>query len=340
MSNFVDYDKHPLVKAVQKDQLQRVKILLQDESLDENIHTVALNIAVRKGYLGIVKELIKDGANVNSRRITKGMFSSPTIVWKTNEHGIGMVHFSTPLYIAAELGYLNIVKELIKAGAFLNTGDCGTCESPLLAATKGGKLNIVKYLLKSGAGYGSNYFVGSPLHVAAENGYLGIVKELLKYGADPFLKRSYNGEDETPLDVAKSPLIKQALRNAMSRLTIIKAKKNHKIACPICMETFKKGDNMALLHKKSRPNQNPHIIHKECIDEWLTNHDTCPLCRGKDLKFGKKRKIKKKVLLTKALKNQAKRYKVKLSLKSGNKRVYKTEKILKKQISNAIKRSN
>jgi hypothetical protein len=51
------------------------------------------------------------------------------------------------------------------------------------------------------------------------------------------------------------------------------------------------------------------------------------------LSFGKKKTI------TKALKIQAKKYKVRLTLKRGNKRVYKTEKVLKKQIKNAVKRS-
>jgi hypothetical protein len=43
---------------------------------------------------------------------------------------------------------------------------------------------------------------------------------------------------------------------------------------------------------------------------------------------------KKKKVLTKSLKNQAKKYKVRLTLKRGNKRVYKSEKMLKNQIKN------
>ncbi len=54
--------------------------------------------------------------------------------------------------------------------------------------------------------------------------------------------------------------------------------------------------------------------------------------------FGKKRKkVVKKKVLTKALKNQAKKYKVRLTLKRGNKRVYKSEKILKQQIRSKMK---
>jgi hypothetical protein len=50
--------------------------------------------------------------------------------------------------------------------------------------------------------------------------------------------------------------------------------------------------------------------------------------------FGNKRKKK---VLSKKLKTQAKKYKVKLTVKRGNKRVYKSEKVLMKQINNAMK---
>jgi hypothetical protein len=45
----------------------------------------------------------------------------------------------------------------------------------------------------------------------------------------------------------------------------------------------------------------------------------------------------KKVLLTKALKNQAKKLKIRLTVNRNGKRVYKSEKALRNQISNAIK---
>ena len=55
------------------------------------------------------------------------------------------------------------------------------------------------------------------------------------------------------------------------------------------------------------------------------------------ISFGKKRKKVVKKTLTKALKNQAKIYKIRLTLKRGNKRVYKSENVLKKQIKNKMK---
>jgi hypothetical protein len=182
-----------------------------------------------------------------------------------------------------------------------------------------------------------------------------IAKYLIEKGADVNIKNGEGGSAfTTAIDKKRyitlsrgdptgiNSVIKALVKKIEPPFTIVKAKKDHKTDCPICLGTFKKGDNMALIHKKSRPNQTPHIFHQECIGEWLENNDNCPLCRGKDLKFGKKRKslkTKSKVLLTKALKNKAKKHKVKLTIKRGNKRVYKSEKMLKEQISNAIKRS-
>jgi hypothetical protein len=40
--------------------------------------------------------------------------------------------------------------------------------------------------------------------------------------------------------------------------------------CPICLETIFK--NKKILKCK-------HIFHKSCLNEWLINHDTCPMCR-------------------------------------------------------------
>ena len=48
--------------------------------------------------------------------------------------------------------------------------------------------------------------------------------------------------------------------------------------CSICQETFKLGEEYALL--PCNPTH-PHSFHKECIKPWLRGHDTCPTCRGK-----------------------------------------------------------
>lgn len=44
--------------------------------------------------------------------------------------------------------------------------------------------------------------------------------------------------------------------------------------CPICLETFRGGESLRRLACK-------HCYHKGCIDKWLRNKATCPICKEK-----------------------------------------------------------
>ncbi|KAE8702140.1 RING-H2 finger protein ATL74 [Hibiscus syriacus] len=44
--------------------------------------------------------------------------------------------------------------------------------------------------------------------------------------------------------------------------------------CAICLEEFKDGDSCKALSKCK------HLYHRSCIDQWLLQHRSCPLCRG------------------------------------------------------------
>ncbi|MCK9417158.1 ankyrin repeat domain-containing protein [Candidatus Dojkabacteria bacterium] len=118
------------------------------------------------------------------------------------------------LSIASYYGILDIVKELIKAGANLNIQD-STGKTPLMLAIIKNEINIVKELIKAGADVNikdnKNYYaihwcnsyiymeelikVGADINVqdddgntvliyAANNEHLSIVKELIKAGAN------------------------------------------------------------------------------------------------------------------------------------------------------------
>ncbi|KAF3320719.1 E3 ubiquitin-protein ligase ATL6-like protein [Carex littledalei] len=54
--------------------------------------------------------------------------------------------------------------------------------------------------------------------------------------------------------------------------------KEHKIGkgsleCAVCLCEFEDDENIRLLPKCS------HVFHTDCIDEWLSSHVTCPVCR-------------------------------------------------------------
>jgi hypothetical protein len=47
--------------------------------------------------------------------------------------------------------------------------------------------------------------------------------------------------------------------------------------CGICFETFQLGENFRRLPCSETVN---HLYHNECIDPWLGENNTCPLCRS------------------------------------------------------------
>lgn len=47
----------------------------------------------------------------------------------------------------------------------------------------------------------------------------------------------------------------------------------HNKVCSICMDNFAQGDMIRLLPGCG------HTFHSECVDEWLSLHATCPICR-------------------------------------------------------------
>ena len=176
--------------------------------------TVKKLLEAGNGDEAIVKRLFKAGVNVKSEAIlgrtplwwAAGKGRSDSILWplwpmfkigngheaivkqlleagadvesKDSEHG------RTPLWRAMEDGHDAIVKQLLEAGADVESkGIWG--ETPLAWAATTGHETIVKQLLEAGADVESKGFWGrTPLSWAAENGYEAIVKQLLEAGAD------------------------------------------------------------------------------------------------------------------------------------------------------------
>ncbi|KAM7467802.1 hypothetical protein LguiB_015364 [Lonicera macranthoides] len=47
---------------------------------------------------------------------------------------------------------------------------------------------------------------------------------------------------------------------------------NYKKECPICLDEFKDGERCRILSCK-------HAFHISCVDVWLAENHTCPICR-------------------------------------------------------------
>eukprot|EP01095_Lingulamoeba_sp_RSL-Kostka_P007293 TRINITY_DN2308_c0_g1_i1.p1 TRINITY_DN2308_c0_g1~~TRINITY_DN2308_c0_g1_i1.p1 ORF type:complete len:143 (-),score=35.03 TRINITY_DN2308_c0_g1_i1:69-497(-) len=68
------------------------------------------------------------------------------------------------------------------------------------------------------------------------------------------------------------PTSQLALQNEVVDIVITKKHLEKCSTCSICLEEFK-------LNEYARKIPCNHFFHDNCIVEWLTSHNTCPLCK-------------------------------------------------------------
>lgn len=120
----------------------------------------ALNIAIARNHSQIVGKLIAAGADIHYRRR-----DGKTPILTITDPGVKILNLllaaganpqdvdsegDSLLLMAAEQGYVDLIKPLIQAGASLNLQN-NDGWTPLIAATAAGNLDIVKTLLAAGA---------------------------------------------------------------------------------------------------------------------------------------------------------------------------------------------
>lgn len=179
---------------------------------------------------GKVRELIKARADVNYTETTSRIEGVSIDEW-------------TPLMSAAVSGNLDIARQLVAAGAWVNYMNSLAVNAVWIAANNG-KPDVVKYLVKHGA-YVNNRNMEdvTPLMAAAMNGHLDVVRFLIAAKANLDLVHN-NGEGDTALmfalagrhtDVARSLIDAGAdinIRNkyGVTALIIAAAEGNEEIA--------------------------------------------------------------------------------------------------------------
>lgn len=155
----------------------------------------------------------------------------------------------TALHHAAEQGYLDIAKELLKAGANPNIQQKGTHyaegDTPLHKAASGGYADLVRLLLdaKANPNLSNQTFGRTPLHYAVESRSEAVVKLLVQHGACPFIKDKvhFTQRGKKPSDLTSTAELKQLLFLQTPRRTLSQSSAS---SSPIFNVTFEEQDSI------------------------------------------------------------------------------------------------
>jgi ankyrin repeat protein len=159
----------------------------------------ALFYATDNGHLGVVRLLIKKGAEVNAT----------------------MEDFETPIFLAAKKAFHKVVAALVAAGANVNhVNKYGT--TPIFEPVTRGYLKVVSTLIAAQANVNhTNIDNSTPILLAAAGGHELVVKALIAAGADVNVAQS-NGTTALLTAVAKRH------KNVVSELIAAGANINYK----------------------------------------------------------------------------------------------------------------
>jgi ankyrin repeat protein len=170
-----------------------------------------LLIASSNGNAEIVQILIENGADVNARlKNTLTPYGFTTPLWaaanykgdvQTIRELLSAGAFietrdmdgETPLMAAARRGDVEVVKTFVAAGAQVNATHSQNHGTALMNAAGWGRTEVVRVLLPAGADVNAQQTSGhTALMLAAEQGYTNIVKELIAAGADVNVRTNNN----------------------------------------------------------------------------------------------------------------------------------------------------
>ena len=146
----------PLMFASQVGHVELVKKLIEagaNMNIQANSGDTALIYATKESRIKCVQKFIEFGANVNLQgRNGQTALMNASAVENLNIDKLDI----PPLHLAAREGHINCVKELIRAGADLNTVDVYG-NTPLMAAAQNFSFVCVSTLLKAGADFDTTY---------------------------------------------------------------------------------------------------------------------------------------------------------------------------------------
>uniref|UniRef100_A0A6P7GHN0 Ankyrin-2-like n=1 Tax=Diabrotica virgifera virgifera TaxID=50390 RepID=A0A6P7GHN0_DIAVI len=170
-----------------------------------------LHRAADSKHIKVAKYLLDHGANVNPIETYNGW--SP-LHFATNNNDLEMVRLFTeaganmqcsnsyghmPIHVAAEGGYVEIVKHFLENGIYVDITNQSNKMTPLHMAASGGYIEVVDYLLFNKANVRlKDCEKRGPIHLGVIAGNVKVVHGLIEKGADMDAKDIFK---MTPLDL-------------------------------------------------------------------------------------------------------------------------------------------
>jgi ankyrin repeat protein len=158
----------PLMVASKKGYLRIVRVLLRHGacvSASTDYGHTALHISMHNCRLAVTKTLIKAGADLEAKA--------------TCFTGTAKIAGHTPLHLAAGMGFCDGMVALISAGANINSR-MSNGATPLYLSACCGEIEALRILLRAGADPLLPVDTNVPLDVASQEGHLPVVRELVQ----------------------------------------------------------------------------------------------------------------------------------------------------------------
>lgn len=170
----------PLTVAAESNCVDLLKVVLETPEKNPAGVSTALEVALKNGHREIIRIMLDSGATKPSALSILASFGHHDLLIEFSQYPAYAEQWPPPVYVACEGGHLQIIRELIKAGANVNAQDLDGM-TPLHIACQFGHVEIISALLEEHASVNvAAENKATPLHIACKWQQPHAVEKLLQ----------------------------------------------------------------------------------------------------------------------------------------------------------------